>query len=193
MRSKKCPNKRCRSSHVAANGKYWTESRGWVQRCLCRACGNDLKEFEEPFLGDAPALGIRMPFPAMLTNFALVALGLPLQTVERLTKTKAETVRQQLLRFRADAVAWQAICTRLTIEYGVPKTRMDELSKEVELILTGAQTFHSLTRASARLLRDPERQRVLTEQIKDLSHTSVEISATGQVRLASAGSPSGPE
>lgn len=140
--------------------------------------------FDEPMLQDLPALGIRIPLPTVLRRLGLVALGLPLQVVEKLEYVKAETVRAQILRFHADDKQWAAICGLLVSECGVPAAQVEELSTAVDYIAAGTQTFHTLARAYRRLIRSQENRRALAEQISRLLNRPVQISQTGQVQVA---------
>jgi transposase-like protein len=183
MRTKKCPNPRCHSAHIVANGRYWSDARGYTKRWICRDCGNKWKVFEEPLLQDLPALDIRIPLPAVLRRLALVALGLPLQVVEKLEYVKAETVRAQILRFHSDENLWGAICGLLISECGIPAARVEEFSTALDHIAAGTRTFHTLARAYRRLIRKQESRHALAEQSSRLLRRPVQISQTGQVQV----------
>jgi len=134
-------------------------------------------------LQDSPALGIRMPLRAVLRRLGLVALGLPLQAVEKLEYVKAETVRAQILRFHADEGQWKLICSHLILKCGIPAARVEEFSRSVDAIAAGTQTFHTLARVYRRLISDKEKRRVLAEQISRLHGRRVQMSPTGQVQV----------
>ena len=172
---------------VVSNGRYWTDSRGYVRRWICRDCGEKWKVADEPLLREVVALGIRMPLRTVLRRFALVALGLPLQVVEHLEYVKAETLRAQLLRFQSDKKTWQSICGLLILKCGVPATHVEEFSAAMNNIASGGQTFHALARAYQRTIRNQKNRRVLAGQITKLLGRPVVISQTGGVQLAGEG------
>jgi hypothetical protein len=134
-------------------------------------------------LQDFPTLGIGRPLRAVLRCLALVALGLPLQVVEKLEYVKAETVRAEILRFHADERQWKLICSHLILKCRIPAARVEEFSRSVDDIASGTQTFHRLARVYRRLIGDKENRRVLAEQISRLHEKQVQISPTGQVQV----------
>lgn len=167
---------------MVKNGRYWTDSRDSVQRWLCRDCGTSWKEFQEPLLDDMSALRIRTPLRTLLRRIALVAVGLPLRTVEHLECVKAETLRAQLLHLRSDATIWPAVCRMLTSDYGIPAARVREFSTDLGLIASGTRSFHALARAFRRSVRCPANRQALSEAATRILGYPVEIFTTGEVR-----------
>jgi hypothetical protein len=102
------------------NGFYRSRTWGFVQRWVCRACGQKRKDFE------------RHVSPEMLKAFALLACGLPLDQAEYLTGLKSETIRTKLVSAYGLAERWTSIVKGLS-ELGISDHEITGLKAKAEI------------------------------------------------------------